>query len=175
MCPKSFTPQRMGQVVCSRWCALRKARHDRVAEEKAEKQSFKARKEAIKTIPELIREADKAFAAYIRERDRLAGYPCISSGRPLDWSGNATDAGHFRSRGAASHLRYNEDNCHAQSKHDNRYLSGNVAAYRIGLIARIGITAVEALENNNIPHKWSREELTSIRDEYKKKLKELKQ
>jgi hypothetical protein len=33
---------------------------------------------------------------------------------------------------------------------------------------------VEELEASNQPHKWTREELTVIRDTYKAKLKELK-
>jgi hypothetical protein len=120
----------------------------------------------MKGIPQLIKEAQQAFNTAIRERDRAAGFPCISSGRPLDWSGNAVDAGHWRSTGSAPHLRFNPDNCHAQSKHDNLYLSGNVQAYRVGLIARIGLERVEALENNNEVHKWTREELIEIKTKY---------
>lgn len=144
------------------------------ADKKAERVEIRERKANLKRIPDLIRDADKAFAAFTRERDRQAGYDCISSGRPLDWSGNAVDAGHFRSRGAASHLRYNEDNCHAQSKHDNQYKAGNISAYRIRLIDRIGIARVEALEADNTPHKWTREELIAIKEKYRQKLKELR-
>ena len=158
------------QSVCSPRCAVKKVKQDK-AEDRAK---VKTRKEAIKTIPELIREAQVAFNAFIRERDRLAGHDCISSGRALDWSGNAVDAGHYRSTGAASHLRFNEDNCHAQSKHDNQFLAGNAVDYRIRLVARIGLERVEALEADNRAHKWTREELTSIRNTYRAKLKELK-
>ena len=143
------------------------------AAQKVERESTKTRKEALKSIPELTKEAQIAFNAFIRERDRQAGYPCVSSGRPLDWSGNAVDAGHFRSTGAASHLRFNEDNCHAQSKHDNQYKSGNAVEYRIRLIERIGLERVEALESDNQPKKWERDELIAIKAKYKKKLKEL--
>ena len=147
----------------------------KVKQDKAEDRAkVKTRKEAIKTIPELIREAQVAFNAFIRERDRLAGHDCISSGRTLDWSGNAVDAGHYRSTGAASHLRFNEDNCHAQSKHDNQFLAGNAVDYRIRLVARIGLERVEALEADNQARKWTREELTAIRNTYRAKLKELK-
>jgi hypothetical protein len=158
------------QSVCSPICAARKVRQDK-AEERAQ---TRTRKEAAKTIPVLIAEADKAFAAYIRERDRQAGRPCISSGRALDWSGNGVDAGHYRSRGAASHLRYHEDNCHAQSKQDNRYGAGNVVEYRIRLIGRVGLDRVEALESDNTPHKWGHDELREIKRTYVQKLKELK-
>ena len=34
---------------------------------------------------------------------------------------------------------------------------------------------VEALENNNATHKWTHEELRSIRDTYRLKLKELQE
>lgn len=141
---------------------------------KVERAETKRRKEAIKTIPELTREAQIAFNAFIRARDQAAGYPCISSGRPLDWSGNAVDAGHYRSTGAAPHLRFNEDNCHAQSKFDNQWRAGNVVDYRIKLIERIGLERVEALEADNQVRKWTRQELIDIRDKYRAKTKELK-
>jgi hypothetical protein len=170
-CQSSFTPVRPMQKVCGPRCAMVKVRTDK----KTERATTRARKQAIKTIPDLIKEAQRDFNAYIRERDRLAGHLCISSGRVLDWSGNAVDAGHYRSVGSASHLRFNEHNCHAQSKHDNQYKSGNAVDYRIGLIQRIGIEAVEALESDNRVHKWGREELIAIRDTYKAKLKQLKE
>lgn len=168
-CGIPFNSPRPLQAVCSPVCAYRHVKEQK----KAEIATTRARKQALKTIPQLIKEADHAFAAYIRERDRQAGFFCISSGKPLDWTGNQTDAGHFRSRGAASHLRFHEDNCHAQSKHDNRYLSGNISAYRVGLIDRIGLARVESLESSNAPHKWSREELITVREYYKTKLKAL--
>ncbi|WP_312587417.1 recombination protein NinG [Comamonas terrigena] len=142
---------------------------------KVERAETRRRKEALKTVPDLIKEAQIAFNAFIRERDRQAGHMCISSGRPLDWSGNAVDAGHYRSTGAASHLRFHEDNCHAQSKHDNQFLAGNAVDYRIRLVARIGLARVEALEADNQVRKWSRQELIEIRETYKTKLKQLKE
>lgn len=159
------------QNVCSPRCAHKKVKADK----KAEKQHDKERKEKLKTLHDFIRQADVAFQAYIRERDKQAGYPCISSGKPLDWSGNQVDAGHYRSKGAASHLRYNENNCHAQSKIDNLWKSGNVVEYRIRLIQRIGLEAVERLEQDNQPRKWTREELIEIKRLYAEKLKQLKQ
>lgn len=147
--------------------AERKRQKQARAAAKVERAETRRRKEAIKTIPQLTREAQLAFNAYIRARDQAAGHDCISSGRPLDWSGNAVDAGHYRSTGAAPHLRFNEDNCHAQSKHDNQFLAGNAIDYRIRLIGRIGLERVEALEANNEIRKWTREELIAIRDHYR--------
>ena len=154
--------------------AERKRQKQVRAAAKVEKAETRRRKEAIKTIPQLTNAAQQAFNAYIRARDQAAGHDCISSGRPLDWSGNGVDAGHYRSTGAAPHLRFNEDNCHAQSKHDNQFLAGNAIDYRIGLIGRIGLARVEALEADNQPRKWTREELIAIRTEYRAKAKQAK-
>lgn len=171
VCKAEYTPSRMAQKVCSPLCALALAKSDRAKQERKKallaRNQARQRLESMKSIPVLLQEADKAFCAFIRARDKSAGHACISSGKPLNWNGNQVDAGHYRSRGAASHLRYDERNAHAQSKHDNRHLGGNVVEYRKGLIARIGIEAVEALENDNSTHKWTREELREIRDRYR--------
>lgn len=160
----------MGQKVCSPRCAAKQVKQEKALE----RAKIRTRKEAIKTLPVLKAEAQREFNAFIRLRDRLAGYACISSGRPLDWSGNGVDAGHYRSVGAAPHLRFNERNCHAQSKKDNQWLAGNAVDYRIGLIARIGLAAVEALEADNRVKKWTRDELIEIRDIYRAKVRALK-
>jgi hypothetical protein len=170
-CKESFSPERVGQKThkhCEEPFALK------VAEKLGETRRKERLRVLDETIPKLIKVADRAFAAFIRERDRQAGHPCISSGRPLDWSGNQVDAGHYRSRGAASHLRYDEDNCHAQSKHDNQFKAGNVVDYRINLIGRIGPERLEALETNNTVHKWTKDELRERAAIYRQKLKELK-
>lgn len=51
--------------------------------------------------------------------------------------------------------------------------SGNVVEYRINLVKRIGVERVEALENNNEPHKWTVDEAKEIIKTYKAKIKEL--
>ncbi|WP_060476708.1 recombination protein NinG [Pseudomonas monteilii] len=179
-CGKPFHPTMTTQRVCSPACALAMAKDPKLqkvaakAITKQAREDLKERRERLKTKGEHLREAQQAFNAYIRERDRLAGYVCISSGRPLDWNGNAVDAGHYRSTGAAPHLRFDENNCHAQSKHDNRYLSGNVAEYRLGLIQRIGLAAVEALEADQAPRRYTIEDLQAIKALYRQKLRELK-
>ena len=183
VCKAEFVKQKMGQKVCGPECALSLAVSNRTKAEKVEitrarraaAANRKASREKLKTRGDHIREAQTAFNAFIRERDRLAGHPCISSGRPLDWSGNAVDAGHYRSRGSAPHLRFDERNCHAQSKQENRYASGNVTGYRLGLIARIGQEAVEALESDQEPRKYTVDELIELKQFYKAKLKALKE
>lgn len=172
--------QRIHPACIDGYAEALQAKADRVKARKArelaklDRALVRQRKAALKTIPELIAEADRAFSAWVRERDKQAGHACISSGQPLDWSGNQVDAGHYRSRGAASHLRYHPDNCHSQTKRENRYLSGNAIDYRVGLIQRIGIERVEALEADNRVHRWTREELNQTCDHYRALLRELK-
>ena len=177
-CRASFVPQRLGQAVCSPKCALATVEMQKAKEKKslaqAGRRDIKVRKEALKSRGDHMREAQQAFNEYIRTRDQAAGHFCISSGKPLDWSGNAVDAGHYRSVGSAPHLRFDERNCHAQSKQDNRFLSGNAVDYRIGLIARIGQEAVDALESDQSVRKYTVDEIKAIKAKYRAMTKELK-
>ncbi|WP_460067557.1 recombination protein NinG [Pseudomonas sp. H1_G08] len=177
-CRASFVPSRMGQAVCSPACAAIDApRHmekARKAIAQRDRREIQVRKEKLKSRGDHMREAQQAFNAYIRARDQAAGHLCISSAKPLDWSGNAVDAGHYRSVGSAPHLRFDERNCHAQSKQDNRFLSGNAVDYRIGLIARIGQEAVDALESDQSVRKYTTDDLKAIKAEYRAKTRELK-
>lgn len=177
-CRASFVPRQSFQTWCSPDCAVVIARGKQEKKRKAmatiERREIKVRKEKLKTRSDHMREAQQAFNEFIRWRDQLAGHPCISSGKPLDWSGNAVDAGHYRSVGSAPHLRFDERNCHAQSKQDNRFLSGNAVDYRIGLIARIGQEAVDALESDQSVRKYTVDEIKAIKAEYRAKTRELK-
>ena len=177
-CGATFIPARLGQSVCSPACAIIDApRHQEKARKslaQVERKEIKVRKEKLKSRADHLREAQQAFNEFIRARDQAAGHPCISSGKPLDWSGNAVDAGHYRSVGSAPHLRFDERNCHAQSKQDNRFLSGNAVDYRIGLIARIGQEEVDALEADQSVRKYTIEEIKAIKAEYRAKTRELK-
>lgn len=178
VCRESFAPITPWAKACKPECA-----HALVERTKAQQKAKAARQEraqdkikleGMKTYPQLIREAQRAFNEAVRWRDRLAGHACISSGRALDWSGNAVDAGHYRSVGSAPNQRFNFDNCHAQSKHDNQYKAGNAVDYRIGLIARIGLARVEALEADNTPRKWTHDELRTMKAEFQRMVRELK-
>jgi hypothetical protein len=167
------------QCVCSPACALslavsKRGKALKVAQVQ-DRRETKQKLEKLKRRADWIAEAQVAFNQFVRLRDQLAGHCCISSGKPLEWTGNAVDAGHYRSRGSAPHLRYDERNCHAQSKQENRYASGNVVGYRAGLIARIGLEAVEALEADQEPRRHTAEELKAIKAHYIAKTKQLKE
>lgn len=176
-CCNYFVPLNSMHSVCGPVCASRMVRDKREREEskklKEQRRKDRETRDRLKTRSDWIKDAQREFNAFIRERDKAAGWPCISSGRPLDWSGNAVDAGHYRSVGAAPHLRFDERNCHAQSKHDNQYKAGNVVDYRINLIARIGLEAVEALESDQSAKHYTIEDLKEIVRTYRAKWKEL--
>lgn len=165
------------QTVCGLQCALSlasviKAKRERtqVAQDRKE---TKAKREKLKTRGDYIKEAQAEVNKYVRLRD--AGKPCICCGQPMGANvpGGAVDAGHYRSRGSAPHLRFDERNVHAQRKQCNRYASGNAVGYRAGLIARIGIEVVEALEADQTPRNYSIDDLKAIKLKYTAMAREL--
>ena len=165
VCERVFVPDRMGQLVCRPACAMARVRQAK----KAERESVKKRKEAIKSKADWAREAQTAFNAWIRARDE--GLPCISCGRHHQGQWHA---GHYLSTGARPELRYTESNVHRQCAPCNTHLSGNAVLYRIGLINRIGSDAVEWLEGPHELPKWTAADYRAIRDTYRQKLKEMK-
>ena len=172
-CKSVFMPSRPMQVVCGGMCGLERARIKREAEaKKIDRIETKARKQAIETVPKLIREAQVEFNAFVRARDQ--GLPCISCGSPWSEAANSRDAGHYRSRGSAGHLRFDEDNCHSQCKSCNRFGAGMVIQYRAGLVARIGLSRVERIEAANETVKWDRDVLRQIKTIYRARLRDLK-
>lgn len=177
VCRDEFIPRNPMQTVCGPACAYeivkraadKKAKQAQVAERKADR----AKREQQKTLPTLKKEAQREFNRFIRLRD--FGKPCICCGVALGSGsvGGLYDAGHYRSVGSAPHLRFDERNVHAQRKFCNSWGGGRAVDYRIGLIDRIGLPAVEALEADNSVRKYSREELAEIRDTYRKRANEL--
>lgn len=159
---------------CRYTYAKQQAEKSRLNREKKQREQDRKKRESLKTRSDYIKEAQIAVNAYIRERDKEKG--CISCGTSLQIEsvGGGFDAGHYRSRGSAPSLRFDERNIHGQCKRCNRYLSGNYGAYRIGLERRYGCAFVLALDSDNEVRKWTIEELKAIRDEYRNKLKELK-
>lgn len=179
-CKAKFTPERPGQIVhvecVEAWTEAQAAKRERAeakaarAAAKVERAETRRRKEAIKTLADLKREAQQAlnrWIVHVRDKDR----PCISCGRHHEGQWHA---GHYLSRGAAPQHALNPLNVWKQCAPCNTYLHGNQAAYRARLVLEIGQAAVEALEQDNAPRKWTRDELIAIRDHYRQKLKELK-
>lgn len=176
---KLETGQRIHQACIDGYADAQQAKKERAdakkarAAAKAERAETRRRKEALKNIQQLIARAQVAFNAFIRERDKHKG--CFVCGRPFtDKPGQVQHAGHVRSRGAAGHLRFNEDNCMGECEGCNGPHGAKPHQIKAGAIARIGVERYEALEADNTPHKWQREELEQITTTYRAKFKALK-
>lgn len=171
-CAARFTPRNMAHKACGPEHALIVGA---AAKAKAERVNDRARREAVKTRGDHIADTQVAFNAMVRERDR--DQVCISCDTVLSTlagtPGGGYDAGHYRSRGSAPHLRFDPRNCHGQCKKCNRYKSGNAADYRINLVVRIGQAAVEALEAEQGAAKWTIPELQAMKADFRAQLKTL--
>lgn len=179
ICKQPYIKRNSLQKVCSVECAIKLSKEQaRKKREKLDKQArleskkrLSALKEENKTKGQLIKEAQEAVNRYIRVRDE--NKECISCGTPLisEKLGGGFDAGHYRSRGAAPHLRFYTLNIHGQCKRCNRYLGGNYHEYRVGLIERLGIKKVEEIEADNRERKYTEEDLRQIKRIFTKKVK----
>ena len=95
------------------------------------------KKTTSKSKPNLVKKLDRIFSLYIRLRDVMAnGYVrCISCGQIKSFED--VDCGHFHSRRHMA-TRFNEDNCHAECKYDNRFSADHLIGYQRNLIQKIG-------------------------------------
>lgn len=168
----------LSKWVCDYQCGADLAMHlrERERERKRQKESreLRKRKEALKSRGDWMREAQAAFNSYIRARDY--GKPCISCGvmEQSRFTGGHFDCGHYRSRGAASHLRFNVYNAHGQCKRCNRELSGNAVEYRIGLVRRIGERALSELENDNTSRSFNIHYLRRLKAIFSRRARHIK-
>ncbi|MCU7216620.1 MULTISPECIES: recombination protein NinG [unclassified Pseudomonas] len=192
-CGDSFVPQRLGQAVCGYKCGLAIKDVNQAKARKALDQIGRAeiqvRKEALKTRSDHLKDAEKAVRDYRRTYELSIGSGCISCGESQEvilaaqgWKvGGAFDAGHFMGKGARPELRMVPENIWLQCKACNSgsYMHARKGytvsqGFRAGLIARIGLDAVEALEADHEPRKYTAEELKAITAEYRAKTRELK-
>lgn len=193
VCKVEFVPARLGQKVCGYQCGLAIAPANQEKARKAlaqiERKEIKARKEKLKTRSEFVQEAEKAVRDYRRTYELSIGSGCISCGKSQaevqaaqGWkTGGAFDAGHFLSKGARPELRLVPENiwlqckaCNAGSSKYARKGQSVSQGYRLGLIERIGLEAVEALEADHEPRKHTIDELKELTAHYRAKVRELK-
>lgn len=140
--------------------------------QKAERKQLRARKQALKTKPQWKAEAQAVFNRYVRLRD--AGKPCISCGAtPAQKFGGTMDCGHYRTRGSASHLAFNLHNTAAQCVRCNRDQAGAQKAFEQGLIVRIGLEKVEAINNDNRTRTFTKEYYQRIKSIFTRKARRL--
>lgn len=171
VCDVEFRVFRTTQVVCGVKCAAIDGQN--FARRKQEKRLLEHRRglrrerasarERLKSISKLLAEAQREYNRYVRERDWNLG--CISCHMQASYDGQ-WQAGHYRTTAAAPHLRFHDDNVQKQCSQCNGSKSGNVVEYRKGLVVRIGVERVEAIENDNRTLKWSRDEIVAMRKQF---------
>jgi hypothetical protein len=140
----------------------------RAAQDTAQRKDTAARREAIKTLPELLKRCQIDFNRYINTRD--AGLPCIACGEPIRTTPHAS---HYLSVGARPNLRFSEFNVNRGCSKCNLFLHGNLINLRINLIAKIGLEAVEALESDHEPKNYTREQVAELAAHYRQKTRDL--
>lgn len=141
-CHSLFTPQRMGQRVCSPICAIRFVK----AEQAQEKAELKQRKQKAKSRGKWEEECRRIVQKIARIRDRNDG--CISCHLPSTWGGQ-WHGSHYRSHGAASAVQFHLWNIHKSCSSCNRDKGGNIIDYTPRLIAKIGQEKVDWLMAQN--------------------------
>ncbi|PHN54788.1 hypothetical protein AO286_19080 [Pseudomonas syringae] len=148
-CATQFVPAQLGQKVCGWACGLAIAPANQERARKAiaqrDREEIKVRKEKLKSRADHAKDAQAVINRYVRLRDAHLG--CISCDKPASWGGQ-WHCSHFRSVGAAAHLRFNLLNMNKSCSACNNFLSGNIAGYRPKLIEKIGQAKVDWLECN---------------------------
>lgn len=174
-CGESFMPISSMSRACSVPCAI--ALTEKVKTKTAaraareERKSVRAALERIKTRGQHLKELQTVFNTWIRLRD--AGLPCISCDRPASWQGQ-WDAGHYRSVGSNPGSRFDPLNVNKQCGPCNVHLSGNLIAYRAGLVKKIGVAEVERLEGPHLPLKLALSEILEMKVLYRAEVRRLK-
>lgn len=174
-CKALFSPQRLGQKVCSPACGLAtkdvNAERARTALAHLGRQELLAARESsrLRNRSYHTEKAQQAFNAWIRLRD--AALPCVSCGR---FHEGQYHAGHYRTVGGNPALRFEPLNCHKQCAPCNNHKSGDIVNYRIELVKRIGADLVAWLEGPHEPKRYTIEDLKAITAEYRAKTRELK-
>lgn len=165
-CRAKFVPERSFQSWCSVDCAVviarQKQERERKVLDKAERRAIRATRKRIKPRAEYMKEAQVAFNAWVRERDRLQ--PCISCDRHHQGQWHA---GHYRTVGASPELRFEPLNVHKQCAPCNNHKSGDIVNYRLNLVRRIGADQVEWLEGSHEPKRYTIEDLQAIKAHYR--------
>ena len=198
-CRMKFIPDLPGALVCSEPCAMafavsengnaRKVAAIRERKAKAvDRKETREKLQALKTRGEWLKEAKLAAQRFRRLEELALGSGCMSCGRSqaevVDsdaWKpGGAWDGGHFLSKGARPELALDPLNiwlqcksCNAgSSKYARKGYTVN-ASFRLNLVDRIGLEAVEALESDHVPKHYTVDQIKAIKTEYAAKARAL--
>ena len=172
-CYERFEPAQPWVVWCSPDCGavigVAKLEKIKAAKFKAEKKKDKERKEKLESVSELANKVQAYVNKYVNLRDKHL--PCICCGKsPYE---GVRHAGHFKSRGANSFLRFNLWNIHSCCYSCNYEKGGNINAYRPALVDKIGAEKVEYLDNAPRSREYTKEYLARLQKIMIKKIKRL--
>lgn len=167
-CGKQFKQYNTIQSICIPCGILQgKKKPVKINYKKVEKAINSERKLKLESHTQKINKVKPIFQKWIRERDK--DLPCISCGTTKVYN-DEWDGGHFHKAENYTGVIFNEHNVNKQCKNCNKNLDGNLIAYRQGLVKKIGLKAVEELEelaNKTRYYKWSDDELQQIKTKYK--------
>jgi hypothetical protein len=125
------------------------------------------KKKSDNVLPKLLEAAQNSFNAFIRGRDK--GKKCFC-GKP------GQECGHLYPMNYSG-VRFDEENCHLICKNCNNYCNAaidpNYKEYVKGLLGN-RFKWLQKRANETKLKKWGREELSEIIEEYKFKLKAIK-
>jgi hypothetical protein len=176
-CGEPFLTLKPLATACSPECAqelvaVAKAKSTAAAAS-ADRKATREKLDAMRPLSHWVKQAQTAFNNYVRLRDITAGHGCIDCGKPFEPEkpGGSVDAGHYLSRGSAPHLKFDERNVFAQRKNCNRPGGATRADFRAGVLARIGLDAVEALESDQSVKQYRADDLKAITAEYRAKVR----
>src|SRR3970040_3161835 len=93
VCGKKYTPFQSLQATCMNYTCM--LLYGKELKERASRREKREGRERLKTRSDWTKDAQKAFNAFIRERD--ADQPCISCGR---WTRAKYNAGHYKPTGS---------------------------------------------------------------------------
>ncbi len=155
-------------MTCSAKCAIDYAKK---LEQIKWKKKKKELKESLKTKKDYEKELERIFNRYVRLRDKNLN--CVSCGARA--GSYKITAGHYYPAGSYKNVRFDEQNVWGQCWFNcNKNRHGNLAAYRLGLIERIGEEEVKKLDQRaQTPRHYTIPELIELKEIYKEKIRKL--
>lgn len=181
-CGTKFSPRNSFDKICSS-IDCRVAFGLKAAAKERVKRQTEARREAVKVAKEdkdrlarlrpgyLEAKAQEAINGYVRVRDAHLG--CISCDKPATWKGQ-WHAGHLKTRGSNSFLRYSLWNINKQCSVCNAHLGGNVAEHERGIVRRHGQARLDYLNSAPRLRRYDDDYLIRLAAVFRKKSRILK-
>lgn len=181
-CGTKFQPRGSFDPVCSsieckvayglKVAAKSKAKREAEAKRKAAQEKRADREKLARLKPGYLEgKAQDAINEYVRFRDYF--YGCISCHKPAHWHGQ-WHAGHLKTRGANSFLRFHLWNLNKQCSECNNHHSGNVAEHERGIVARYGQERLDFLMTAPRMRRYSDDYLIRLAEVFRKKTRLLK-